>query len=129
MGNIVILNPEREYNVMSELHYSQYADDGKKPYVRGYAIFGNTERLVYAGGLCGVATAVNQGILTNTALEVIEKKAHSKWYRDLYSANVNGEWIDTPGLDATVYFNQVNIRFKNIRDYPIILIMNYNGTK
>lgn len=128
MGNIFILNPSQEYDVMDSLHYNPRVKDGKKEYKWWYAIFGNSERLVYAGGLCGVATAITQWILTNTALEILEKKAHSMRYRDLYTAVVNWEIVDKPGLDATVYSDQINVRFKNISDYPVVLVMNYDGS-
>lgn len=129
MWNLVILNPGRTYELMPELHYSSFVNDGKKAFMQWYAILGGVEKLVYAGWLCGVASSVNQWILTNLWLDILEKKAHSIWYKSLYTANINWKLVDMPWLDATVYKNKIDLVFKNIRNYPIILIMNYNGSK
>jgi vancomycin resistance protein YoaR len=51
---------------------------------------------MYAGGLCGASTALYQGILTNTALEVTERYPHTKRYTDLYDSVIDGKSINVP---------------------------------
>jgi|GEM_PF-2987886 len=50
----------------------------------------------YGGGICGSSTALYQGILTNTALDITKQRNHTRWYGDLYPAVINGEMITTP---------------------------------
>ncbi len=129
MGNVLVINPQQSYSIMPNLHYNANNPSGKKAFMQWYAIIGDEEKLVYAWWLCGVATAVSQGILTNLWFKFIEKQAHSKRYKSLYTAFINWKLVDIPGLDATVYSNRIDLRFQNIRDYPMIIVMNYDGSK
>jgi len=129
IGNLRFIEPNEIFNLAREFHYSPGNTEGKKIFAYGYAIFGDAERKVYGGGLCGVATAFFQGTLTNKGLKLVERSEHSIRYRNLYEADINGKYIETPGLDATVYTPHYNVKVKNIRDYPIILVFNYDGEK
>ena len=95
----------------------------------GWATVGNGVKMVYGGWLCGVGTAFYQGTLTNLWLSLIQYKAHSIYYRNLYEAEVNGEYIKDPWLDATLYSPNFDLKVKNIRDYPIIVAFDFDGQK
>lgn len=126
IGNVRLIMPNQTFSIARELHYSPNASDGKKAFVDGYATFGNGARMVYGGWLCGVATAFYQGTLTNLWLSLVEYQAHSIYYRNLYEAEVNGEYISNPWLDATIYSPNIDFQIKNIRDYPIITVLNFD---
>jgi len=129
IGNVRILNPGDVFDFRNESTYSRYNSAYKKAFARGYAIVGGAEKRIYGWGLCGAATAVYQWILTNLAVDIVERRPHSIWYKSLFEASVNGEYISTPGLDATIYKNDVNIQFENNRDYPIVVVFNFDGSK
>jgi len=59
---------------------------------------------------------------------LVEYKAHSTYYRNLYEAEINGTYIKDPGLDATVFAPHYDVKVKNIREYPIITVFNFDGT-
>lgn len=126
IGNVRLIMPNETFSLGHELHYTPYSDEEKKPYLNGYATFGNSARMVYGGWLCGVATAFYQGTLTNLWLALVEYKAHSTYYRNLYEAEVNGEYISDPWLDATLYAPNIDFQIKNIREYPIITVFNFD---
>jgi len=66
--------------------------------------------------------------LTNTAIEINERYPHTKRYANLYDSFVNGESINIPGLDSTVFFPDKNMQLTNKRSYPVIVILNYDGS-
>jgi vancomycin resistance protein YoaR len=94
--------------------------------VAGYAIVGGGINKVYGGWLCGVSTAMYQGMLTNLWLQVVEYRAHSIYYRTYYVANINGILAYQPWLDATLYLWNPDMQVKNIRAYPIVAVFNYD---
>lgn len=80
----------------------------------------------YGWGLCWWSTAIYQWVLTNKALELTEWRNHSKRFTNLYKAKINGEETGSAGLDSTVYDGYIDLKIKNIRDYPIILVTAYD---
>jgi len=50
----------------------------------------------------------------------------------MYQNEINGKEYRIPGIDVAV-FRMGNIEkdfvFQNVRDYPVILVMNYDGTR
>ncbi len=125
IGNVRLIMPGETFNLAREIHYTPY--NGNADYVSGYATFGAGARMVYGGWLCGVATALYQGSLTNLGFQLLEYSAHSTYYRNLFNAEINGTRVSTPGLDATIYAPNYNLQFKNIRDYPIVTVFNFGG--
>lgn len=125
--NVRILLPQQTFSLQKEFHYRLGNTEWKSPFVSWYAIFWNDERLVYGGWLCGVATAFYQWTLSNKWLQITERKAHSIWYKNLYEASVNGTYETTPGIDATVYSLDFDVKAKNITRLPIILVLNFDG--
>ena|GEM_PF-4944846 len=69
-----------------------------------------------------------QGILTNTALDVTKRRAHSRRYSDLYPATINDNFVTIPGNDSVLYGPSLDLHFTNTRSYPIVIIANYDGT-
>ena len=123
IGNVRLILPGETFNLAHEIHYRPY--EGWIEYMSGYATFGAGARMVYGGWLCGVATALFQGTLTNLWLALLEYSAHSTYYKNLFNAEINGVRVSTPWLDATIYSPLYNFKIKNIRDYPIITVFNF----
>ena len=49
----------------------------------------------------------------------------------MYQNSINGKEFWIPGLDVAVYRmggSQKDFIFKNIREYPVVLVMNYDGS-
>lgn len=123
IGNVRLILPDETFDLAYEIHYRP--NQGDIMYMSGYATFGAGARMVYGGWLCGVATALYQGTLTNLGFQLLEYSAHSTYYRDLFNAEINGTRVSTPGLDATIYSPRYNLQIKNIRNYPIITVFNF----
>jgi len=75
---------------------SNFDPSEQQLYEDGFVIFLDEEVEDYGGGLCGGSTAIYQGIVTNKSLSRPALRNHSKWYTHLYSATIDGEWVDTP---------------------------------
>lgn len=125
--NVRLIMPGETFSLARELHYNPNFEDGNEAYVAGFATFGAGARMIYGGGLCGVATAFYQWTLTNLWFALVEYKAHSTYYRNLYEAEINGTMIKDPWLDATLYSPMFDLKVKNIREYPIITVFNFDG--
>ena len=125
--NVRMILPQETFSLQKEFHYRPGNTEGKAAFVSGYAIFWNSERLVYGGWLCGVATAFYQWTLSNKWLQIIERKGHSIWYRNLYEASINGNYETTPWIDATVYSLDFDVKAKNISKSPILMVFNFDG--
>lgn len=128
IGNVRLIMPEELFSLWRELRYRTNTIESKKSFLEWYAIFGNVERLIYGGGICGVATSFFQWTAANGWLELVQARWHSIYYRNLYESEVNGEYIDTPGLEATLYMPNFDVKVRNIREYPIISVFNYDWT-
>ena len=62
---------------------------------------------------------------------MLERHAHTISYNYLYEHMVNGQHYHIPGLDTSVYsfsYGKKDFIIKNIREYPVILVMNYDGS-
>ena len=123
IGNVRLILPGETFNLAREIHY--HPDHGDVMYMSGYATFGAGSKLVYGGWLCGVATALYQGSLTNLWFQILEYSAHSTYYRNLFNAEINGTRVSIPWLDATIYAPRYNLQLKNIREYPIVIVFNF----
>ncbi len=124
IGHVRVLNPGDEISYMEDSNFDPYA---KQLYQDGFVIFLDEEVEDYGWGLCGGSTAIYQGIVTNKSLSKPALRNHSKRYHHLYNATIDGEWVDTPGIDSTIYSNSLDLRMRNISNHPIILVLNYEG--
>jgi hypothetical protein len=125
MGNVLVLNPWQSVEYMRDIEFDNWP---RKNYKYGLSIIGDEEISDYGWGICGSSTALYQGILTNTALHITQRRGHTRWYSNLYPAMINGELIKTPGNDSALYSPSLDLHFTNIRSYPVIVVANYDGT-
>jgi len=80
----------------------------------------------FGGGLCQVSTTLFRAVL-NAGLPVSERQNHS--YRvSYYEYNEDGNYIG-PGLDATIYNPNPDLKFKNDTDSTILIYGYVEGDK
>jgi len=130
IGNVRVLNPEQEFSFMHEIHYNPNIKDHKRDTVFGLALMWWVTS-IKGWGICGAAWGINTVILPNKAIEIMERDNHSRTYKNMYNNDINGKQFWIPGLDIAVFSfpgNVKDFRFKNIREYPLVLVMNYDGT-
>jgi vancomycin resistance protein YoaR len=82
-------------------------------YVTSYVIIGHRTELGLGGGVCQVSTTLFRGALSS-GLPIVERHPHS--YRVHYYEQNSG-----PGLDATVYFPDVDFKFRNDTGHWILI--------
>lgn len=124
IGNLRVLNP---WQSISYLWDSNFDMNEQQLYRNGTAIFLDQEVEAYGGGLCGWSTALYQWTFLNQSLTFTARN-HSKRYTDLYTATINGEVVTTPWMDSTIYSPNLDLKITNTAPYPIIIVMNYDGT-
>lgn len=112
---------------LSFLEASHFDMDTKTLYKWWKVISSDEEVDDYWGWLCGAATALYQWSITNTWLG-IKMRNHSKWYRNLYTATIDGSRQALPWIDATIYYPGLDLVITNTKPYPIIFSMNYDWT-
>jgi len=124
IGHVRVLNPGDEISYLEDSNFDPYT---QALYEDGLVINMDEEVEEYGGGLCGGSTAIYQWIVTNKALSRPALRNHSKRYHHLYDATIDGQLINTPGIDSTIYSNSLDLRMKNIANHPVILVSNYEG--
>lgn len=112
---------------LSFLKASNFDMDRKELYERGTVISSDEEVEDYWGWLCGAATALYQGTVTNKWL-TMSMRNHSKRYKSLYTATIDGKKQHLPWIDATIYSPSLDFTITNTKPYPIVVVMNYDGT-
>lgn len=128
IGNVRVLNPDQELSFMTEVHYEP--DTYKLAMVDGWAIMWGLTRVKW-GGICWASRGINTLILPNKAFEITLRYNHSRTYKNLYQNEINGQEYWIPGLDIAVYAmpgSTKDYKFKNIRPYPVVMVLNYDGT-
>ena len=123
-GHTRIILPGEEISFIDDINYDPVEQE---LYQEWYVVVQDEEQPEYGGWLCWASTAMYQWLLTNTALEFPERRAHTKWYTDLYKASINGENIETPGIDSAIYDGYIDLKFTNTASYPVIMVSNYDG--
>jgi vancomycin resistance protein YoaR len=107
--NNYIIKPDEEFSFNKAVGDVSAATGFKSAYV---IINGRTE-LGDGGGVCQVSTTLFRAVL-NAGLPVTKRKPHS--YRvSYYEQNAK------PGIDATVYTGEVDLRFKNDTGHHILV--------
>lgn len=130
IGNIRVLNPQETFSFMDEVHYDPANNDWKRPFGDGRAIMWGVTKVV-GWWICGAARGINTVILPNRAFEVTQRYNHTRTYKNMYDNEINGQQFWIPGLDVAVYRmggSTKDFTFKNIREYPVIIVMNYDWT-
>jgi len=131
IGNVRVINPQQQLSFMDEIHYDAAIKNWKKDTVSWLAIMWGVSS-VKGGGICGASRGINAAIITNKAFDIITRYNHTKTWKYMYQNDINGKEYWIPGLDVAVYRmwgSQKDFVFKNIREYPVVLVMNYDGTK
>jgi vancomycin resistance protein YoaR len=77
---------------------------GYKP---SLVIIGNKEEKEYGGGLCQVSSTLYRAALT-AGLPIVQRTNHAFAINEFYTAPYG-----VPGVDATIYYPQVDLKFKN----------------
>lgn len=89
---------------------------GNRTTARGYlpapSYLGNDSPNTIGGGICLVSSAIYQ-VALESGLTIIERTPHLRTIRSI-----------EPGLDATVWYGQADLRFNNSQSYPIQLCCN-----
>lgn len=127
IGNIRVINPNETFSFQDTIRDTDQSTPEWK-FKAGPAIVEGKIVNLYGWWLCGASTAFYQWILTNTALEITQRSPHTKRYASLYDSFVNGEAINMPGLDSTVFTTAKDIKIINKRTYPLIVVLNYDGS-
>ena len=86
----------------------------EKGYVKGLIILGNKEVEEYGGGLCQVATTAYRAALL-AGLDIVERTNHA------FAISFYTWPYGVPGVDATIYYPQVDLKFKN--DTPAYILI------
>lgn len=119
-----VIVPGEKIDFLETVEYDPIKQEN---YMNWFTVVLDEEQEEYGGGLCGASTAIMQWVLTNSWLELTEQRNHSKRFTNLYASDIN--WVDvlTPWLDSTVYDGHIDLDITNTRDYPIILITEFDG--
>lgn len=112
----LVLKPGEEFNYW-DVMYKGGLDKVKN----GWLIVGDKEVWGWGGGLCGTATAIFRGAWM-AGLEITERRPHSIYYTDMYKRS-------EIGLDAAVFQDSPNLRFKNNTGGTIVMHTAYNANK
>lgn len=108
--NGVLVAPGEEFSFVKNLgDVSQYTG-----YKQAYIIQNGKTVLGDGGGVCQVSTTLFRALL-NAGLPITKRTAHA--YRVSYY-----EADSAPGLDATVYYPSVDLRFKNDTGNYILIV-------
>ncbi len=113
----LILQPGEEFNYWDVMA----TGGGLGDIVNGWIILGGKEVWAWGGGLCGTGTAIFRAAWFS-GLEITERRPHTIYYGSLYNA------ADI-GLDAAVYQNSPNLRFKNNTGNTIMMHVAWNATR
>lgn len=124
IGNVRIINPSETFSFQDTIRQSSIWK-----FMAGPSIVKGKITYLYWWWLCGASTAFYQWILTNTAVEMTERSPHTQRYANLYDSFVNGEAINTPGLDSTVFSSVKDVKITNTRNYPLVVVLNYDWSK
>lgn len=118
----VVVQPGEEFSTLKTLG----TIDNTTGYLPELVIKGNRTQPEFGGGLCQVSTTLFRMVL-NAGLPVTARRNHS--YRvSYYEKDGNGVVIG-PGLDATIYEPDVDFKFVNDMQTPVLIIGYVIGDK
>ena len=117
-----IVQPGEEFSTLARLGIV----DNTTGYLPELVIKGDRTQPEFGGGLCQVSTTLFRALL-NAGLPITARRNHS--YRvSYYEKDATGKKIG-PGLDATIYQPQPDLKFKNDTANPIMIIGYVIGDK
>jgi vancomycin resistance protein YoaR len=114
--NDVLLSPGQEFS-FGQILGPVGAAQG---YLPGLVILGNEETYQYGGGLCQVATTAFRAALL-AGLPINERSNHS------YAVSYYTAPYGVPGVDATIYYPQVDLKFTNDTGHYILIQTSLSG--
>lgn len=110
-----VVQPGAEFSTLATLG----TIDNTTGYLPELVIKGDRTQPEFGGGLCQVSTTLFRAVL-NTGLPITMRRNHS--YRvSYYEKDGDGKSIG-PGLDATIYDPDVDFRFVNDMQTPVLII-------
>ncbi len=115
--NGILLKPDQVFS-FGEILGAVGPEQG---YVPGLVIIGNHEEKQYGGGLCQVSSTAFRAAL-NAGLPIVQRTNHS-FAISYYTAP-----FGVPGVDATIYYPQVDFKFKNDTGHYILIQTIMQGT-
>lgn len=128
--NTRVINPQETLSFMDEIHYDSGTPWDNLSLAYGFGQAGGV-KVMYGGGICGGGFWFFWVSVVNKWIEVLERHNHTTRYRSLYNNELNGQDVWYPGLDTSVYdfgWSRKDFRIKNIRNYPIVLVINYDNS-
>jgi vancomycin resistance protein YoaR len=111
----VLIAPGEEFSFNTQLGPVN-AEHG---FVEGYAVIGNRTQLEWGGGVCQNSTTTFRAAFW-AGLPITERHAHP-FYISWYDRFAYGEYGDGPGMDATIYTGQNDLKFVNDTDNWLLL--------
>lgn len=103
----VLIAPDEEFSFNRQLG-DVTPENG---FVEGYAVIGNRTQLEWGGGVCQDSTTVFRAAFW-AGLPITERYAHP-FYISWYDQFAYGAYGDGPGMDATIYTGQNDLKFVN----------------
>ncbi len=100
--------------------------DNTTGYLPELVIKGDRTIPEFGGGLCQVSTTLFRAVM-NAGLPVTARRNHS--YRVSYYENDGNGRVIGPGLDATIYEPNLDFKFLNDTDHPVLIIGSVAGDK
>ncbi len=102
----IMIQPGEEFSTLKTLG----TVDNTTGYLPEMVIKGNRTLPEFGGGLCQVSTTLFRAIM-NAGLPVTQRRSHA-FRVSYYETDGDGKFIG-PGLDATIYSPEPDLRFKN----------------
>ena len=90
-------------------------------YTESKVILDGKQEFQYGGGLCQVSSTIFRAAL-NAGLPILERTNHA------FQVSYYTQPYGVPGVDATIYYPQVDFKFKNDTSKHILVKPEYNGT-
>jgi len=115
--NGILLKPDQVFS------FGEYLGDvgPEQGYAEGLIILDNHVEKAYGGGLCQVSSTAYRAALLS-GLPIVERTNHS-FAISYYTAP-----FGVPGVDATIYYPQVDMKFKNDTGHYILIQTEMVGT-
>lgn len=115
--NGVLLKPDEVFS-FGALLGDVGPEQGYRP---SLVIIGNKEEKQYGGGLCQVSSTAYRAAL-NAGLPIVERVNHA------FAVDFYTQPYGIPGVDATIYYPQVDFKFKNDTGHYILIQTIMQGT-
>jgi len=115
--NGILLKPDQVFS------FGEYLGEvgPAQGYAPGLIILGDREEMAYGGGLCQVSSTAYRAALL-AGLPILQRTNHA-FAIDYYTAP-----FGVPGVDATIYYPQVDMKFKNDTGHYILIQTEMVGT-